>query len=587
MMLDPKTHQTPIRQGTSLAAALASALLMASAASAQTSCVSTQDSCDGTHSSLFAIAHDHNDPNTLLLRVNLPEQPTGTSWGDGVNGFFYQFQTTSTGDWNAIVPFNGIGNNANGVPTLRPFSFIVPMAKENTTLSVRACATNYTSTTPGVTECTKTLWTDSFASLPSPSIGSDRSAPASLPTGFDLEFVSESVLARNNGVYGAIVSLKPISENVQVSLTQAQIDWLYDHIVFFDQQYNVHDNNLFPGEGAVTKPFGVLKLEEAGYPVTPGGSEYLVKYTNSDTAVKPTEPGSEAFLHFWVYSTDTTISQPIQLGAGWLYDASADCLGALNGDAVSNSSNCTVEPTLVGDEPPYVEVNLLSGGDVRFTTQPDADAGLKTVRNVTLGVSDEHSMCTHAANPLAAYSENGVNLPNYLVGTTLANTSWQSASPPPAALYYVLPSGFGNCGSANAPFCEQTDSYSAYIPHYLDTAGNGGVLNGGGTANRLVGSVNIADQYALSAFSGSDSPTGNNLISFDNCGYGHEFSDSSLSSRIKELPTPPFTLKSYAYDVASAGNQAMNLVKECCASFYQEVPGSCSGTEEDPTGCSY
>ena len=562
-------------------ATLVSAVLATSPVGAQTSCSASQDTCDGTHSSLFAIAHDHTDPSNILYRVNLPEQPTGTGWGDGMNGFVYQTQTEADGNWNTVVPFNGIGNSEAGVPMLRPFSFIVPMAKGSSMLSVRACALR-TNANDEVTDCTKVLWTDSYSSLPSPTVGSDRVAPASLPNGFDLEFVSESIQVRNNGVYAALVTLKPTVNNVETSLTQDQIDWLYDHIVFLDDNRNVFDNDLFPGQAANTAPFAALKIKEAGYPEKPGSSYYLVKYSDSNTAVQPTEPGAAALLQFWVYSTDTTTSEEVQLSAGWLYDASADCPGALSGDANSLAASCTVDTAPDTGLLPYVDVVLLSGSSVSSTSKANNSAGDVTVRNVGLSVADSHAMCTHAVNPLAAYSNSAINLPNYVLDASLANDSWTGDLPP--ALYYVTPSGFGNCDTDNMPFCNRTDSYAAYIPHYLDTSNNGGSLNGGGTAERLVGSFNLADQYAIHGLSNSGT---NYLAWFDNCGYGHEFTDDGLSKRLTSLPSAPFNRSYFNLSIANAGSQALVLAKDCCASFYQAL--QCSGTDSkgNPSGCTY
>jgi len=64
------------------------------------------------------------------------------------------------------------------------------------------------------------------------------------------------------------------------------------------------------------------------------------------------------------------------------------------------------------------------------------------------------------------------------------------------AMYFVLPTGFGNCASTDAPFCADpsgSTSYDAYVPHYLNTAGTSTeTLNGGGTNAAVVGILGAA-----------------------------------------------------------------------------------------------
>ncbi len=73
--------------------AFALSIAFGSAASADTSvtCSATTDLCQGANSRLFAIARDAKSPDsTVLYRVTIPPQSTGTNWGDGHNGFFFR-----------------------------------------------------------------------------------------------------------------------------------------------------------------------------------------------------------------------------------------------------------------------------------------------------------------------------------------------------------------------------------------------------------------------------------------------------------------------------------------------------------------
>ncbi len=88
-------------------------------------CDPASDSCEHANTSLFAISHAFTDPdNTVLYRVSVPAWSTGTDWGDGTNGFFYQATVNDT-DTFTYVPFNGVSVGADDRPMLPPFSFIV------------------------------------------------------------------------------------------------------------------------------------------------------------------------------------------------------------------------------------------------------------------------------------------------------------------------------------------------------------------------------------------------------------------------------------------------------------------------------
>ncbi len=541
-------------------------------AAANTSCDANSDSCEGSHSSLFAIAHDHNDyAKTILYRVTLPEKATGSQWGDGTNGFFYRVSVDGGNSWQRWVPFNGVGVASDGAPTLRPFSFIVKASTSTTQLSVEACTSNYQSDNSGNPVCTKALWTDTYTTLPSPAVGL-----SGLPTGFSLELLTASATVYNNGVYGTRILVEPQVDDAPASLTQAQIAWLYDHLVFLDPGKNIYTNDVFD-DGSTTHPsFAALTIDEAAFPTTPDSGAYVAKFGRVEQPVQPIDPTQSPNRQFWVYSTNKSnvgSGQPIQIGLGWLYDASADCLGALSGDTNSKDSACGglapagATPTATADT---LSVTVIDGSGLETQAQVTYQAGKRSQRTVTLAVQDSDGLCTSAVNPLAVYASSAINLPNYVISDSLASGTWQTTFAD--ALYYVLPTGFGNCASDAEPFCERTSGYAAYVPHYRDGNGQGGSRNGGGTDQPLVGSFILADQYRLPALADLET---NRLVWFDNCGYGHKFSDSELSARLT-LPKPPFNRDTYAVEFINAADEALVLTKDCCASYYQKNVDSCS-----------
>ena len=111
----------------------------------------------------------------------------------------------------------------------------------------------------------------------------------------------------------------------------------------------------------------------------------------------------------------------------------------------------------------------------------------------------------------------------------------------------------------------------AYLPHYANTKGNCGTLNGGSTNEPLIGSFSLADEYAIGDISSSST----NMVQwFDNCGYGHSYQESgdtspALGTR-KQLPSPPNNGKTYQYAIVNNLSYPIVFGKECCASWYQE-----------------
>ncbi len=603
------------------------------------------DTCKGSHSTVLAIAHDYNDPaNTILYRVTLPEQVTGTAFGDGTNGFFYRTSTDGGSTYSSIVPFNGIGMNAAGAPTLRPFSFIVKAPSTATALTVEACVSNYLSDATGGAECNKVLWSDDYSALPSPTV-----AASTLPSSLALEYLSNSVTVRNNGVYGARVLLKP---SATATLTEAQIEWLYDHLVFLDANSNVYTNDVL-ADSTASPSFAALSVEEAAHPTTSAGTTFNTKYGQIAQPVTPNDPSVTPNRYFWVYSTNTSNAgsgQSVPISVGWLYDASADCPGALSGDDNSKSSTCgvpTPPPSQAASDCPdpaagdgsgaanctdpgqsqaqapapaatqapapaqakapsssntpvpapalgasnaVLEMTVLDGTGATVQSQSQYAAGTRYVRTVSLVPTDTSNLCTAPVNPLAVNDVNAVNLPNYVIDRKTASSQDPWTKVFPSALYYLEPTGFGNCDGAEAPFCQLTSSYTAYVPGYVDENGLGGSLNGNSTSSPLLGSANgtfkVFDQYTLNGLAEAGT---NTLVWFDNCGYGHLYEDESLSGRLKLPPGDKISsLPVFNYTVTNKLDEPIVFAKECCASLYQENANNCTQEQNGQlTNCAY
>ena len=105
-------------------------------------CNPASDSCAAAHTQLFAISHAFVDPtNTVYYRVTVPARSTGTDWGDGTNGFFYQAVVNGS-TTSSYVPFRTASPSAMTTGRCcQQFSFIVAAdvsaGEQNTTLEGR------------------------------------------------------------------------------------------------------------------------------------------------------------------------------------------------------------------------------------------------------------------------------------------------------------------------------------------------------------------------------------------------------------------------------------------------------------------
>jgi hypothetical protein len=539
-----------------------------------TSCQETTDCDCQSQTSLFAIAHDFNNPlTTVLYRVTVGGWSTGTSWGDGTNGFFYQATVSvggSTTQTLTYVPFNGMAVGSDGDPALPQFFFIVPVDVSNgaaaTTLTITACASNQMGTmitddcgeqqyTP---TCTTTLWHESYNPLVLPSVGPP---PSALTDEASLEFLgTDTVSIQNTGVYPGSLILSP-----QTTLSAGDQTWLYNHLVFFDTNGNPYTNNVL--DDCSHPSIAALTIDEAAYAV-PGESTYRTKYGDTLDITGTTSPNMQYFF----YTADQQQTSAIDVGAQFIYDFSSDCPGVIN-NVGSIASTCTsagaaAEVGGVAGLPqiaPYAQIIPVSTQGV-FTTSTSAQAGTQEIRTVSITSEEDVSLCEYALNPLAInVSDSAYNAPDYVIDDSAGD--WDSF---PQGLSYIVPAGFGTCASA-APFCDLTTDYVAYIPHYADTDGNFGTLNGGSTSEPLIGSFSLADEYALPEIASS---TANLVQWFDNCGYGHSYgesgdSDPQLGTR-QELPEPPNDGDTYQYSIVNDLGYAIVFGKECCASWYQE-----------------
>lgn len=570
--LTPTASGTPTATGTETATSTATPTPTAATACQPDTCQTSTDCTCETYTSLFAIAHAYNEPTTTVLyRVRVAAWSTGTEWGDGVNGFFYQATVTGNSPETLIyVPFNGMAVDSDGDPALPSFDFIVPVdvtaGTDQTTITIAACASNQQGTMVtndcGVEEyqptCTRTLWSETYTAATQPAVGL---APDALNFA-SLEFTgSNTVSIQNTGVYPGVLTFSP-----QTSLSTGDQAWLYNHLVFFDTNGNPYTNNIL--DDCSHPSIGVLPIESAAYAV-PGASTYRTKFGNTQEVNNATAPDAQIFFYTW----DRQQTTAINVGAQFIYDYSSDCPGWINGGPGSIASTCNPDALGAGvggiagglpDIAPYAQVIPVSTA-ATFNTAPSAQAGTQETRNVTITSEDGSSLCQYAVNPLAVNSASAYNPPNYVIDDSAGD--WDAF---PQGLSYIVPSGFGTCGSA-APFCETTSDYVAYIPHYADTSGDFGTLNGGSTDQPLIGSFTLADEYAIGNIAAS---TANTVQWFDNCGYGYSYEESgdtdpTLGTR-KQLPAPPNDGTTYQYTIANDLPYAIVLGKECCASWYQE-----------------
>ncbi len=538
-----------------------------------TECIAGEsDICTLTHSTLFAIAHSYNDPtNTVLYRVTIPAWDTGTDWGDGNNGFFYQITLANNGTTVATrnyVPFNGLGvtstDSGRGQPELLGFSFIYPadlsLTPDTASITVTACS-NFASTsdgtptaTPGSSlTCAKSYWSDTYSPLITPSTsGPPFSGNVSLTVVGKISN-TDTVSLPNTGVYAASVEVKVTN----TSLSDDELQWLYDHLVFYNTNGDVFTNDLYDSD--LPDSFGFLPVETAGYaePATTPAM-YFTKYGDQAGVASASSPNQQYF----VYSRE---SGPTTFSAvpGYIYDVPPT--------PPQTGTSCTIlEPQGGGQRcgMPTPGSGLSTSGALAVTTTSklsgnvslSADdgytAGEKEIRSFTFTTTNTEDTCVSALNPLAVNTSLAYNPPNYVLDDDLVG--WGGSFP--TALYYVTDTGFGNCSASETPFCDRTSDYVGYVPHY----GTGGTLNGGSTSATTIAAFTLADEYQVES-----AQTDNRLVWFDNCGYGYVYNDTDVSGRIQTLPEPPNSGKTYIYTIENDLGFAVVFAKECCASFHQ------------------
>ena len=521
---------------------------------------------------LFAVAHAFTDPdNTVIYRVTIPEAPTDTDWGDGTNGFFYQAIVNGNVTFPSIyVPFNGMAVEDDNRPVLPQFTFVVEVdvtnGEQNTTLEIDLCTTNYMEDSDGLPPCTQRLWTDTYTALPVPAIGNlfGFFPPVVL---FDAE-TGSSVSVVNNGVYPGRLLICPSSPSNQgVCAADGEYDdealqWFYDHLLFFDLDGRPYTNDIFDDGSAQHRSIGVLTIDEAAYPVS--ATQYRTRY-GSTASFAARELPEKQFFFYTINQSSTAIT----VGVQYLYDSDT-----CNGDL--NNVGCGPATGLVSISPAAaVSPALMTSGNVEAVpVNQNASAGMVETR--TIEFRSGSGTCTAPVNPLAINASAAQpNRPNYVINDSRdasTSTLWNKRFAP--ALYYVLPTGFGNCDSSQEPFCHLTGGYVAYVPHYTPSTTEV-TLNGGSTDQALVDGFILADQYELEGLTGSDR---NALIWFDNCGHGDVYEeckgsvscDYMLGSRKSSLPTPPNDGDTYTYSVTNSGPAAIVFGKECCASWYQK-----------------
>ncbi len=545
-------------------------------------CGVDDDFCDHTNTTVLGVSHAYTAPDDVVVyRVTVDAAATGTDWGDGTNGFFYQAvvngETTTT-----HVPFNGIAVDENNRPMLPKFSFMVEVdvsaqgGERATSLEIDLCASDYSSGTSPV--CKKRLWTDLYAGLPVPAVGlGPADDPFSVLTPPKVLFSGEtgsSVSVPNNGVYPGVLEVCPSLDGSSCAgpgeLSDAQVQWFYDHLVFFDQVAHPYNNDIFDDASAQRRSIGVLTLEEAAYAVS--GTAYRTRYGGTSSIAARELPAKQFFFY-----TKNASATAITVGVQYLYDAD-DCNGTINSLGCGSSTvsgEVSISPAASITPEGGLNGNLIAGPVDRNVT-----AGTASTRTIEFQARNANTTCTQVVNPLAVNPEGfgspagevQPNRPNYVIDDSQnATTLWNKRFAPGA--YYVLPAGFGNCSSGQQPFCELTSKYVAYIPHYTRNSA-GGDLNGGSTDQTFVDDFVLADQYGLQGLATSDL---NVLVYFDNCGYGYVYEECKgtvtctypLGTRRAQLPKPPSGFTEYTYNVTNQRSAAAVYSKPCCSSWYQ------------------
>ena len=400
-------------------------------------------------------------------------------------------------------------------------------------------------------QCTTTYWTDPYDPLPVPAV--TPIPPVSVGFGTLTLGGSGAVSLADNGVYADHIELQ-----VDPSLTQAQLDWLFDHLAFFDDQGNPYTNDVL-GQG-----IGISTLDEATY-LSPQDQRYHAKYGTGDPVSASLAPNEQLFFY-------TTLAETKKIGITVIYDSSDACTGYIANNG-SRNVNCSSRGPAAPSINPQASVTGL-------TWKPASEAVTGTVagsqqrRTVQLqvqtAITDTSAKCRPVLSPLAvAPSAAGAaqRPPNYVIG----DFDWTRRFP--NGLYYVLGTGFGNCDlSAAAPFCEQTkggQGYVGYIPHYL-ADGVGGTLNGGSNSGPEVTAMDLADEYEVGDVG---TATQNALVFFDGCGYGHRYEEPNVNLGSGDPyaasgGTEGFYQDRYSRSTNQTG-RALVFAKQCCATWYQ------------------
>jgi hypothetical protein len=567
-------------------------------------CEDSSELACNNHSTLFAVAHSFTDPdNTVLYRVNVPLWDLGRGWQEGRNGLFYRAtvsgeasicvdptETSSCSTAKVYVPFNGVRiDSATEDPAFPNFSFIVPVtnATSSTTLTIDACFTNYQGSsfdTEPPCSGNELGWTNVYPALPTPSVG--------LPSGFPSTAVAQLIDTTtasipNNGVYPGLLEVKPSTTPPD----DTGVQFFYDHLLFFDEDGNPYTNDLFDARSSQHRSMGVLTIDQAAYPVST--NEYRTKYGVITTVLGASLPEKQ----FFFYTADELSNTAIKVGIAYIYDAPDGCNGHLVGEG-SIDPDCnelalsSANGTAAGlGNITTASISPVDKNNVGSTIEPQPQdsnvmAGERENRTI-LFQSSGGGLCPRVVNPLATALGGGLyGMPNYVIRSRIDDDrSWGRDFP--NALYFVLPTAFGNCNVSDAPFCDRptgTTSYDAYVPHYLDTSNtSSGTLNGGSTSAAIVGGFTLADEYTLG---NAGQASENSLLYFDNCGYGYLYSEGTGSSvplgTRQTLPDAPNNGDTYTYQITNDRDDPIVFGKECCASYYQENMDEFGNTYLEP-----
>lgn len=540
------------------AAGFAITLLCALPVEAQVSCAGQDsDTCQGTHTSVVAVAHDFQNPQThVLYRVTVPQWSPDTRWGDGTNGFFYHVTGSGAEDLGSYVPLAGFAADPSG-PTLPTFSFLV--SSDTTTLTVAACASNYVGVSGGDPTCSEQFWAETFSSLPAPGIFSNAPVDTSAAS---VSLPSTGGAVANNGLFAL---------QVEVTIPGGPFDadqeqWVRDHLVFFVDDGSTSSGTAYTNDIA-DQGVAVLSFEDATYQGADG--KYYTRYGSTSGL----DPVDFPKLLYFVYTTASPASGTTLVGVQTIYDQSTECTAKIGGNNSSNP-DCAFQSTPPITISPSAALSPAGVAPTASTSANNVLAGYSENRQIDFLLSNTGALdCSMVVNPLASFT----NPPNYQIG----NVGAAAAEGFPNGLYYVLDTGFGNCtGSSDySPLCERNPSAAGYVPHYLGSAGGGG-LNGGGTNASAVTSAVVADEYQLASLLSS---TQNSLIYFDNCGYWHTYTETNLSNRLS-LPTSgvPGNKMPVAYSIDNELGRSVVVAKECCSSWYQKNQNQSSPSYQTP-----